>query len=324
MKLGMFDRLFMASVTQYMRRRHKRPVKRRIYRARRLNGKFSLAIPLSADDKFLWRKIFDHDPRHTVICDKLELRNWIAQEGIEVAFPRVLWVGRDVEQMPEDVLRGHVVAKANHACKTNLFVEHEEDPLASFKELGPQWLAFDHGDRFNEWGYFGIDRRLFVEERVGGAFSDVEEVKVYMMGSWIGRIVRTVDRLGENSGQVYDPDPNGGDPVLAARPPAVCDRVSDKPLPKCWGRIIELAREIGSRFDHMRVDFLTDGRSLWLSELTVYNQTGIIELGGEDPDSEISRRWDIRRSWFLTTPQKGWRRFYAWRLRRILDRAAEA
>ncbi|MFQ6549294.1 ATP-grasp fold amidoligase family protein [Aestuariibius sp. 2305UL40-4] len=324
MRLSLLDRLLVRAVELYMRRSFRGLVKRRIKRAKGLNGKFSLAVPLSADDKFLWRKIFDHDPRFPIISDKLELRTWIAAEGIDVALPKVHWVGREAAEIPSELLIGRFVAKANHGSGTNLFIENEADAGAKLRDLGPEWLALDYGRKTHEWGYFGIDRRLFIEERVGGTFADVDVVRALTMGSWIGRVVRTVDLFGTKLGQVYDPAPDGDGLVLSERAPSVCNGVSDKPLPGTWDRMLEIAREIGERFDHMRVDFLTDGSAIWLSELTVYNQGGFITLAGEDPESRVSKAWDIRTSWFLTTPQTGWRRLYAWRLRLILDRAAEA
>lgn len=53
-------------------------------------------------------------------------------------------------------------------------------------------------------------------------------------------------------------------------------------------------------------------------------QGGYQVLFGQDPDAQITRAWDIRRSWFMTTPQPGWRGEYADALRRVLDAEAEA
>ena len=82
--------------------------------------------------------------------------------------------------------------------------------------------------------------------------------------------------------------------------------------------MIELARELGSYFDHMRVDLLSDGTRIWLGELTIYNRGGEVVDRGQDPEDPLNTSWDLRNSWFLTKPQRGWRRIYAQALKRRL------
>lgn len=63
-----------------------------------------------------------------------------------------------------------------------------------------------------------------------------------------------------------------------------------------------------------------------LRELTIRNRAGYTEGLGTGPILEdvLTRRWDLRRSWFLTMPQTGWRGSYAQALRRAIDRHARA
>ena len=68
----------------------------------------------------------------------------------------------------------------------------------------------------------------------------------------------------------------------------------------------------------MRVDILSDGERSWFSELTVYNMAGRLPGVGDNPKEGVSTSWDLRQSWFMTTPQRGWRRVYAWALKSYL------
>jgi hypothetical protein len=76
---------------------------------------------------------------------------------------------------------------------------------------------------------------------------------------------------------------------------------------------------IGADFDHLRVDFLTDGTRLFLGEITIYNLGGIAYSTGQLTDTPLNRSWDLRRSWFMRSPQKGWRKAYAAALRRAIN-----
>ncbi|MEM1234318.1 MAG: ATP-grasp fold amidoligase family protein [Pseudomonadota bacterium] len=279
------------------------------------------AYPRSADEKFLWRKLFDHDPRFTLISDKLALRDWIAETGLELRMPRLCWAGLSPRSIPEELWFGDYVVKANHDSGSAIALW--DDPPARETAIAQLEAALerDYSRAFAEWGYKLIAPRVFVEERVGQAGSPVGDIKFYTFGRRIERIVHIEDRPGGRFGQVFEPDGAGGFYRLE-RAPAVCDGTLETPLDDVLGRAVEMARALGERFDHMRVDFLEAGGTLYLSEMTVYNQTGYITDGGAFPHMQVSRAWDIRRSFALRTRHGGpFTRLYLGVLKRALDRA---
>ena len=91
------------------------------------------------------------------------------------------------------------------------------------------------------------------------------------------------------------------------------------PLPDCTDAALTISRQIGAHFDHMRVDFISDGTSLWLGELAVYNLAGNFKDIGSHENEALKKAWDIRKSRFLTVPQTGWRKVYAAALLRRLN-----
>jgi hypothetical protein len=100
----------------------------------------------------------------------------------------------------------------------------------------------------------------------------------------------------------------------------VSDHVDDSPLPEFIDELLAVASRIGSHFDHMRVDFLSDGTRFYLGELTVYHNAGTVFGQGHLDDAPASRSWDLRNSWCMTVPQTGWRKHYAEALRRRIAR----
>ena len=119
------------------------------------------------------------------------------------------------------------------------------------------------------------------------------------------------------------PDGAGGwrrDPARGFR---TVRRISTRPLPPGTAAGLEVARRLGAPFDHVRVDLCHDGRAWWLGEMTVYNLSGLVRDIGHDPQAQMTRAWDLRRSWFLSQARlTGWRALYARTLRRALDREA--
>jgi hypothetical protein len=153
------------------------------------------------------------------------------------------------------------------------------------------------------------------------ATSPVQELKYYCFGD---RIMRLVQIVGRNDGclsaRVYEPNDNNT-LNLKDIPAEVSPRLYDGGLPATSARAEALARRIGADFDHVRIDFLTNGRELWLGEMTLYNLAGRFTRGGSDPSHPATMAWDLRRANFLRRPpQSGWRAIYAQALLRELSR----
>ncbi len=279
-----------------------------------------IAAPRSVNEKFAWRKVFDRDPVWTTVSDKLAARDWVARRTSALAFPKVLWTGTDPAGIPPDALRDDVVFKANHASGTNLFIHGGHVDPEALRHAAHAWLEDDYSLRAEEWGYRDIPRRLFVEEVVGDG-APLHELKFYTYGTRILRLIQIVDRFGAKLGCRYDGDGAGG-LVNSGEKADVANAIYQGGLPDSFPQAIEAARQLGACFDHARVDFLTDGRTVWFNEITVYNMGGRLSKTGNLRDGVETRAWDLRRSAFLSKPQTGWRALYAASLRRHLEREA--
>jgi hypothetical protein len=279
-----------------------------------------LATPRSANDKFFWRKVFDHDPRFTILCGKLQCKEWVRSLGLDLEMAPVLWVGTDPREIPESLLQGDVAVKANGGSATNLFIRNGHFDPAQLLQTTRRWLREPYGLRQHEWGYFNVPRNLFVESMIRPANGTLDELKLYTFGDRVERVVYILGRFGEIEASIWEPDEDGQF-VRSQHRAAVAQRISPKPLPTSIQKAMDHARAIGRHFDHMRVDLYTDGERLWFGELTVYNLAGRMSITGHDPNSPFSRAWDIRRSAFLRNPpRQGWRNRYARALIRWLER----
>ena len=278
------------------------------------NRRIKVALPRAMNDKWVWRKIFDRDPRFVTVSDKLAMRAWAERFGLET--PRVLWQGCDGRDIPAELLNQEVVVKSNHGSGRNIFLSGGAPAREEVIAQTARFMRRDYGRRQGQWAYAAIPRRIFVEEFLGAC--GLEELKIYTYGRHIERVFRVVDRFGERGAAMLEDSGAGLEPYTTRI--HSFERHHDGPWPSTLSEAMEAARRIGAEFDAMRVDFLTDGSRLWLNELTVYDQGGFREYDGHLPDTEPALRWDLRRSWFMRTPQRGWREAY----RRALGRALEA
>lgn len=311
-------RLF-AAVDAWVRLKHSRILRWLRAQEPGVTRRFSTALPDCINDKFTWRKLFDRDPRHVTLTDKLACKHWVAGLGLPLEIPPVLWQGTDAAGIPPELLRERVLVKANHSCGTNLFAGPDGPPRDEVIARANAFLRKGYGRGAGQWGYYKIPRQLFVEPVVGDG-APLTEMKIYTFGRQIERLVHIVDRFGDMGADIWEDHGQGLH---------LSDRLSDitggnprLPLPACAGAALDVSAEIGAHFDHIRVDLLTDGTRFWLGELTVYNLGGHQGQFGHDPAHPGSRAWDLRHTWFCRTPQRGWRESYRRALLRSLEAAA--
>ena len=120
--------------------------------------------PRTFNEKIQWRKLFDRNPLFPIFCDKLAARNYVAERTPSVRLPEILWVGRDPREIPYDSLPEQYVLKPNHRSGRNYFVRSEADVIPDLivKKMRHS-LRHPHGPRVREWGYQGVEGRIFAE-----------------------------------------------------------------------------------------------------------------------------------------------------------------
>jgi hypothetical protein len=140
------------------------------------------------------------------------------------------------------------------------------------------------------------------------------EAKLYVYCGQISMIVLIYDWLMQSSAIVLHGD---WSPSLDTN--QIGAAVFEGPLPENRTQIEDAARRLCKGFDHMRCDLYLVGDDTFFGEYTVYNQGGYVLLARDEVlRSAHNHAWDIRWSWFLTTPQRGWFGLYAASLMRRL------
>lgn len=303
--LTLKSRIILLLVRLYVYLRYWRLVKRVVQRLRYFPDP---VVPQRPGEKFLWRKLFDHDPRFVKLSDKLRVKDMIAKKFPDIRFAKTLWEGDDPADIPDSVLQSNCVIKTNHGCGTNWFVRDGVVDRAAMEKQCAEWLATRHGERHHEWAYWNIKPRLFVEEML---FNGPEQInrdyKLYMCGGEYVFAYVCLDRFGETTTHaMLDHESNSREIRIGLGHMAV-------PIarPKHWDRLVKAAARLSHDFDHVRCDLFEIDGEVWFSEYTFYSLAGYEWADWSDVLKRYGERWDIRRSWFLTHRQTGWRRYYA-------------
>jgi hypothetical protein len=274
-----------------------------------------IALPKTYHEKMLWRKIFDHNPDFIRFCDKLAAKTYIHERLPDLLIPETLWAGPTLADAPAGLITDpDVVIKTNHGCSFNYFPAREQLNTQQLIRRFDRWMAQTYGRRFHEWGYFGVARTIFAERLVpcaGGALLDIsiecaDGVVIY---GYITIRNKTAEQKLNN----YASD---GTPIsLAGKYRAATYRLPDElDVRESFLIAVDAAARLSRGLDYARIDFLSNGAQVYAGEITIYPMAGLFTptpAGQAGTDTLVNPHWDLRKSWFLTAPQRGWKKYYA-------------
>jgi len=248
--------------------------------------------PARSTEKIQWRKLFDFDPRHTIVSDKLAMRAFVAERvGAEVLVP-LLWIGDDPEAIPFDSFTEPYVLKCTHGNAMNVFVDDpsgiDEDIVRAELRL---WLARDHGKALVESGHRSIRPRIMAEPMLREEDGSLPVEYKYLMfdGETFLIGVRTnAHHHGHTTLQMrpdWTPVPLRFDAPIEMESPPAC--------PQALDRMTTIAGVLAADFDHIRVDFLLSRGNAYVGELTLYPHSGMVPLQPDEFDLRMGELWTI-------------------------------
>src|SRR6185312_10145594 len=90
----------------------------------------------------------------------------------------------------------------------------------------------------------------------------------------------------------------------------------DFQLPASFHQAVEYAKALGAGFDYVRVDFLSNGKDLYFSEMTVYPASGLSADGATEAVVFAAWARNIEHGWFFQQKHGIFMRLYRGALER--------
>lgn len=259
----------------------------------RVGYPLDLTDPESFNAKIQWRKIHDRNPLHPVVADKYRMRQWLTNHLGAARAEALLVPLHRVTDRPADLdlsgLPEGLVIKPNHASRMLRF-RYPGKPfdLEEVRLISQLWLLKQYGSLRQEWAYWPIPRRIMVEELMPRADgSPADDVKIICFHGKPAYVMAEFNRFNGAYQVGYTPD---GGPLGIFNKGDV-PRVA--PPPPHLARMMELAEEISAPFDHVRVDFLTNGTDFALNELSLYRGSGMNRFVPESYDFDMGALWTL-------------------------------
>lgn len=227
------------------------------------------------------RKLYDHDPRHPRLMDKLAAKALAADLlGQEWAIPTA-WEGPVLPDAPPFACPA--ILKARHGCNQNriLRTPPAEDEWRALQALTAEWVAEPYGQAVAEWGYLHTPRGLLAEPLIGDGVTPPVDYKIYVFGGMATHVQVHLGRGGGNHRWVLHD--RSFTPLVA-----VADR---PPPPRSLAAMLDAAETLGEGYDFLRIDFYeVDGEPLF-GEFCLYPGSGFDRFAEDWIDFELGRLW---------------------------------
>lgn len=247
----------------------------------------NLDNPVTYNEKIQWMKLYDNDPRKTMLADKVRVRNWVEDRiGAEHLLPLIAVYKRAVD-IDFDELPDRFVLKANHGSGWNAIVKNKsEENLEALRWKADGWLrtnfAFVNG---YEMHYCDIPRMLLVEDYVCNEDGDLPDYKFWCFSGKVHYIQYLAGRQTELKMAFFDRKWN--------KLPFVYDHPryeGDIQKPSNLDEMISIAEELSKGFAHVRVDlYRLDDGSIKFGELTFSSASGVCRWDPPEIDEVMGK-----------------------------------
>jgi hypothetical protein len=242
--------------------------------------------PRSFSEHIARRKLYDRDPRMSVLSDKVRAKEYVGGLlGKDWLIP-TLWSGERLPPRPERNWSIPYVLKARHASGWNIFVlsQQDQDWDVTEEKVG-QWLGV-YGQHAREWLYTQIEPGLLVEPFLGVGEIAPPDYKFFVFGGRSAFIQVDLGRMQTHRQLFYDVDWN------RRKFEYLCPWTDEEvPPPKSLAIMIDAANKLGAGFPFVRVDlYEIDGQPKF-GEMTFYPNSGRYPFKPESAELELGSLW---------------------------------
>jgi hypothetical protein len=237
--------------------------------------------------------LHDRNPRLTLLCDKLLVRDYVTEKVGSDCLVRLLWSGESPDQIPFDRLPKKYVLKTTHGCANNIFVQDPKqvDPVAIRRQLS-EWLDFNYCEDFLigiEWGYKHVKPVIIAEEFLEENGTVPLDYKFYCFGGRVEFLTQHFGRLVKHKTRSFDRN---------YRPHEFryqFDQFEGECVrPQNFDAMVELAETLAEDFEFMRVDLYNINGRICFSEMTPYPGGVSTRFLPDSLDRSLGDKWAFK------------------------------
>lgn len=243
--------------------------------------KLNLEHPVTFNEKLQWLKLYNRKPEYTVMVDKVQAKEYVANIIGEEHIIPTLGVWDDPDEIDFDKLPDQFVLKCNHNSGIGLCICKDKSKLDIEKAKADlrKGLKEDFYLMGREWPYKNVPRKILAEKyMVDESGEDLKDYKVMCFNGKVQCSFVCMERFSEDGMKInfYDREWKRL-PFKRVYP----NSEHDVPKPTGYTQMLELAEKLSANLPFVRADFYEINGNLYFGELTFYPGTGMEEFTPE-------------------------------------------
>ena len=250
---------------------------------RRMGYELNLEEPKTFSEKLQWLKLYDRQPRYSMIVDKYAVKKYISDlVGEEYVIPTIgAWDKFD--DINFDELPNGFVLKTTHDSG-GVYICRDKSELDISKAEKVLTSSLKHNYYFDgrEWPYKNVPRRIiaerYLEDKKTG---ELRDYKFFCFDGEVKVMFVATDRQNrpEPCFDFFDMNYNHLD-IINGHP--IADNIPEKP--QSFEDMKRIASILSKSFPELRVDFYEVNRRPYVGELTLFHHGGWMKFEPESWD----------------------------------------
>lgn len=247
-------------------------------------GKYpNLENPQTFNEKLHWLKLNYRNELMVICSDKYKVREYLEKKGYGYLLNDLIGVYYSVNEIDINRLPEKFVLKGAHGSGWNLIV-HDKNKIKWFpwRLVMKSWMKQNLYYYGREWNYRDIKPSIVCERYLEDSNGELIDYKFYCFNGQPKLIQVDIDRFGNHSANYYDDNWNylniqWGDEKS----------YRDLKKPINFEEMLEISKDLSSKFPHVRVDFYEVDGKLYLGELTFFSASGTARFQPDEYDSLV-------------------------------------
>ena len=266
--------------------------------------RLNLKHPKTFSEKLQWLKLYDRQPKYTMMVDKVKVKDYVANIIGEGHIIQTLGVWDKPEEIDFDTLPECFVLKTNHSGgSTGIVICRDKasfDRKSAINRLKKSLQSKGFYD-FREWPYKNVERKVFAEEFVvpPSGVKDLPDYKWFCFNGEPCYCQVIQDRTTRETIDFFDINWNHQEFVglnqLVGVNPQITKAIAPPPRPTNLEQQLCIARQLSKGMPFVRIDLYETEKGVFFGEITFYPMSG---FGGFTPSE-----WDYKLGELISFPQ---------------------
>lgn len=258
-----------------------------------IGKRLNLLNPKSFNEKLQWLKLYNHNPKYTVLVDKYEVKEYISSVFPDVKVIPTIGIWDSVDDIDFAMLPDQFVLKCTHDSGSIIICKNKDElDINKTKAELKRSLKKDMYKYGREWVYKDVKHRIIAEKYIeDDDSSDLMDYKFMCFNGIAKCCFVCSDRFTPEGLHVTFFDRNWKVMPFTRHYPK---RENGIPKPVKYEQMLELAEKMSKGIPFVRIDFYSVKGEIIFGEYTFFPGCGFEEFTPDEWDYKLGE-WIILR-----------------------------